>query len=246
MLLVWQAVLAASRPARTELSWELATPRAQHYVQSFCQFSVYAYWGWYWPPVYAYFPLLFGQLLFAYAFDMLLAWSRRERYALGFGPFPIVFSTNLFLWFKDEWFAWQFALIALGFLGKAFVRWERDGRRVHIFNPSAFTLAIFSLGLLVTGTTHLTWAQEINSTFALGPRIYTVLFLIGLVVMYFFAITPVTAARRGDALCRQRPLHRWRRACRISSTPRSPRRCFSACTCWSPIPRRHRARRWAG
>jgi hypothetical protein len=192
VLLAWQTLLALRR--RVEYSWEFSTPRAQHYVQSLCQFSVYLYWGWYWPPVYAFFPLLFGQLLFAYAFDMLLAWSRRERYALGFGPFPIVFSTNLFLWFKDDWFAWQFALIAVGFLGKAFVRWEREGRRVHIFNPSAFTLAIFSLALIVTGTTHVTWAQEINTTFSLGPHVYTVLFLIGLVVMYFFAITPVTAA----------------------------------------------------
>ena len=50
-----------------------------------------------------------AQLLFAYAFDMLLAWSRGEEYVLGFGPFPIVFSTNLFLWFKDDWFALQFA-----------------------------------------------------------------------------------------------------------------------------------------
>ena len=193
VLLAWQAVLAL-RAGRNEVSWELSTPRPQHYVQSLCQFCVYLYWGLYWPPVYDYFPLLFGQLLFAYAFDLLLAWSRRERYAMGFGPFPIVFSTNLFLWFKDEWFVWQFALIAVGFLGKAFVRWQRDGRSMHIFNPSAFTLAIFSLGLVVTGTTHLTWAQEINSTFALGPQIYTVLFLIGLVVMYFFAITPITAA----------------------------------------------------
>ena len=47
--------------------------------------------------------------------------------------------------------------------------------------------------LLATGTTHLTWGQEIATTFGLGPRIYTVLFLTGLVVMYFFAITPVTA-----------------------------------------------------
>jgi hypothetical protein len=137
---------------------------------------------------------LLGQLVFAYAFDMLLAWSRREDYLLGFGPFPIIFSTNLFLWFKDDWFSLQFLLVAVGFLGKAFVRWERDGRRVHIFNPSAFTLALFSLVLLATDTTSLTWGQEIATTFSLGPRIYTVLFVIGLVVMYFFAITPVTAA----------------------------------------------------
>jgi hypothetical protein len=185
-------MLSARRPASATL--RVATPRAQHYIQSLCQLSVYAYWGWYWPPVYDFAPLLLGQLLFAYAFDMLLSWSRGEDYVLGFGPFPIVFSTNLFLWFKDDWFALQFALIALGFVGKAFVRWERDGRRVHIFNPSAFTLAVFSLALLATNTTGLTWAQEIATTFSLGPRIYTVLFVIGLVVMYFFAITPVTAA----------------------------------------------------
>jgi hypothetical protein len=129
---------------------------------------------------------------------MLQSWSRRESYGLGFGPFPIIFSTNLFLWFVDDWFAFQFLLVAIGFAGKAFVRWERDGRRVHIFNPSAFTLAIFSVVLLATGTTHLTWGQEIDSTLSLGPYIYTLLFLVGLVVMYFFSITPVTA-RCADA-----------------------------------------------
>ena len=167
-------------------------PRPQHYIQTFCHSCVYLYWGYYWPPVYDFFPLLAGQLLFAYAFDILLAWSRGDDYQIGWGPFPIVFSTNLFLWFKDDWFYWQFVLIAVGFLGKAFVKWNRDGKRVHIFNPSAFTLAIFSIVLLATGTTDITWGQEIATTFSLGPRIYTVLFVIGLVVMYFFAITPVT------------------------------------------------------
>ena len=192
-LLTWQVALAWARQGRTA-GVRMGQLRAQHYVQSCCQLAVYVYWGWFWPPVYAFAPLLVAQLVFAYAFDVLLTWSRREQYQVGFGPWPIVLSTNLFLWFKDEWFVFQFALIALGFLGKTFVRWERDGRRVHIFNPSAFTLAVFSLLLLVTGTTELTWGPEINTTFSLGPRIYTVLFAIGLVVMYFFAITAVTAA----------------------------------------------------
>lgn len=193
-LLAWQGILFLRAYGKPAPQIELSKPRAQHYVQSLCQLSVYAYWGWFWPPVYPYAPLLLGQLVFAYAFDMLLAWSRRQPYALGFGPFPIVLSTNLFLWFRDDWFAFQFLLIAVGFLGKAFVRWHRSGKYVHIFNPSALTLALFSLALLMTGTTELTWAQEINTTFSLGPRIYLALFLIGLVVMYFFAITPVTAA----------------------------------------------------
>ena len=194
ILLAWQAVLALRTRATGVPGFVSTPPRPQHYIQMCCHLSVYAYWGYYWAPVYPFAPLLFAQVLFAYAFDMLLSWSRRQPFGIGFGPIPIVFSTNLFLWFKDDWFLFQFLLIAVGFLGKAFVRWERDGRMVHIFNPSAFSLALFSLALLATGTTSITWAQEINTTFSLGPRIYTVLFLIGLVVRYFFSTTYVTAA----------------------------------------------------
>jgi hypothetical protein len=194
LLLLWTLALAFrfSGKPKGRPRIVVVPPRPQHYIQTFCHSCVFLYWGYYWPPVYNFFPLLLGQLLFAYAFDILLAWSRGDDYQIGWGPFPIVFSTNLFLWFKDDWFYWQFVLIAVGFAGKAFVKWNRDGKRVHIFNPSAFTLAIFSIVLLATGTTDLTWGQEIATTFSLGPRIYTVLFAIGLVVMYFFAITPVT------------------------------------------------------
>merc|ERR1739843_62926 len=83
-------------------------------------------------------------------------------------------------------------MIALGFMGKEYIRWQRDGRSMHIFNPSAFALGLFSLVLILTNTTHLTWGQEIASTLTLAPNIYTFLFLIGLIVMYFFSITLVT------------------------------------------------------
>ena len=49
------AVGSAVRPSSGS-----ATPRPQHYVQSLCQLTVYAYWGWYWPPVYDFVPLLLG------------------------------------------------------------------------------------------------------------------------------------------------------------------------------------------
>ena len=80
------------------------------------------------------------------------------------------------------------------------------GRSVHIFNPSAFTLGLFSLVLIATGTTHLTWGQEIATTLSLAPHIYLVLFLVGLVVMYFFSITPVAACGGGDAVRGERAL----------------------------------------
>ena len=193
-LLAWQAALFLLRRGQTDRPGLDVVLRPQHYVQAAVQLSVFAYWGWYWRPVYDHAWLLVGQLLFAYAFDLLLAWSRRERYTLGCGPFPIIFSTNLFLWFRDDWFHLQFLMIAVGFLGKAFVRWERDGRRVHIFNPSAFSLGLFSVVLIATGTTPLTWGEDIATTLTLAPRIYLFLFLAGLVVMYRFAITLVAGS----------------------------------------------------
>ena len=71
-----------------------------------------------------------------------LNWARRDTYVLGFGPFPIIFSTNLFLWFKPDWFYLQFVLVALGFAAKELIRWSKDGRQTHIFNPSSFPLAV--------------------------------------------------------------------------------------------------------
>ena len=172
----------------------LTKPKPQHYIQAMVHLSVYTYWGWAWPPVQNYALLLVAQLFFAYAFDMLMAWSRRDTYLLGFGPFPIIFSTNLFLWFRDDWFYLQFIMIAVGFMGKEFVRWNRDGRMTHIFNPSAFTLGLFSLVLILTGSTDITWGAQIASTLSLAPGIYTYLFIGGLVVMYFFSITLIAAS----------------------------------------------------
>lgn len=191
VLVLWHLALLVRRRGRAGLLVP-AAPRRQHYIQGLCQLTVYAYWGWYWPPVYDFAPLLLAQLLFAYGFDLLLSWTRRGTYQFGFGPLPIILSTNLFLWFRDDWFYLQFVLIAMGVMGKEFVRWRRDGRLVHVFNPSAFSLGLFSLLLITTGTTHLTWAPQIASTLGLGPHIYLVLFLAGLVVMYCFSVTLVT------------------------------------------------------
>ena len=123
---------------------------------------------------------------------MLLGWSRRDSYTLGFGLFPVVFSINLFLWFKPEWFYLQFVMVALGLAAKEFIRWNKDGRRVHIFNPSSFPLAVFSLVLLATGTSAITWGKEIASTQFYPPHMYLILFLIGLPGQLFFGVTSMT------------------------------------------------------
>jgi hypothetical protein len=195
VLLVWAAALFLRlREASEGRSLVRAELRPQHSIQAAVQLSVFAYWGWFWEPVYNYALLLVAQLVFAYAFDMLLTWSRRESYRLGFGPFPIIFSINLFLWFRDDWFYLQFLMVAAGFLGKELIRWQREGKTTHIFNPSAFALGLFAAILIVTGTTGLTWGPEMAASLGGVPRIYLFLFLTGLIVMYFFSITLLTAA----------------------------------------------------
>jgi hypothetical protein len=191
-LCAWNAILFVwARRSGRRLTLDVV-PRKQHYLQACAQGSVLLYWGWYWPQVYAEAYLIVAQLIFAYAFDMLLCWSRRNTYSLGFAPLPIIFSINLFLWFKPDWFYFQFAMVALGLAAKELIRWNREGRSVHIFNPSSFPLAVFSVVLIATHASDLTWAKNIASTQFYPPRMYLMLFLISLPGQFFFGVTTMT------------------------------------------------------
>jgi hypothetical protein len=183
------ALWAVSRKRRLAIEVSL---RPQHYVQACAHTSIFLYWGWYWPPVYAMAPLIAAQLVFAYAFDMLLQWSRRDEYQLGFGPFPIIFSTNLFLWFRHDWFYLQFLMIAVGFAAKDLIRWRKEGRLTHVFNPSSFSLSVFSIVLILTGHTSWTWGPDIAITQFNPPQMYLFLFLIALPGQFFFGVTTMT------------------------------------------------------
>jgi len=174
-LLVWIIALlirTSSRPRHLLLEIVL---RKQHYLQAGAQGSVLLYWGWHWPLVYDSVHLIAAQLLFAYAFDMLLVWSRRDSYTLGFGQFPVIFSINLFLWFKPDWFYLQFLMIGVGFTAKELIRWNKEGRPGHIFNPSSFPLAVASVALILSGTTRTTWGEEIATTQFFPPPMYLML-----------------------------------------------------------------------
>ena len=186
-------LLAAAARRGRRLALDVVV-RKQHWVQACAQLSVYFYWGWYWREVYDSAHLIAAQLVFAYAFDMLLTWSRRDRYALGFGPLPIIFSINLFMWFKPDWFALQFAMVAVGFAAKELIRWDRDGRRAHVFNPSSFPLGLFALLLIATGSTEITWGPEIAVTQIFPPHIYLLIFLASLPAQLLFGVASMTLA----------------------------------------------------
>jgi TPR repeat protein len=187
LFLLHRKVIRTGRKLRYEI---LAKP--VHYVQLTMHTCIYIYWGWYWREVYHQIPLILAQLVFVYVLDMLVSWWREDQWTLGFGPFPIVLSTNLFLWFKPDWYFLQFLMLATGVLCKAYITWNRDGRRAHIFNPSAVALFIFSVGLILTHSTQLTWGEEIAVSFNRPPYIYLEIFLLGLVVQALFSVTLVT------------------------------------------------------
>jgi hypothetical protein len=191
-LAAWNGALIAMAVRKGRMLTLEVVLRKQHYLQACAQGSVLLYWGWHWRQVYDSGYLIAAQLLFAYAFDMLLCWSRRDTYTLGFGPFPVIFSINLFLWFKPDWFYLQFAMVAVGFAAKELVRWDKEGRRAHIFNPSSFPLAVFSLGLLATGMSGITWGRDIANTQFYPPHMYLMLFLVGLPGQLFFGVTTMT------------------------------------------------------
>ena len=194
VLLAWNgALLVSALRQRRRLTLEIVL-RKQHYVQACAHTAIFLYWGWYWRTVYDSAFLIVAQILFAYAFDLLLTWSRRDTATLGFGPFPIVFSTNLFLWFKQDWFYLQFVMIAVAFAAKQLIRWNRDGQTTHVFNPSAFTLTVFSVALILTGASDITWGQDIAITQFYPPHMYLFLFLVALPGQLLFGVTTMTMA----------------------------------------------------
>jgi len=191
-LLGWQLWLfLASKRKGIKFAWELVSVPS-HYVQATVQFAIFVYWGWYWRDVYAEAPLILSQVAFLYIFDALLTWSRGQTWRLGFGAWPIIFSTNLFMWFHDDWFVFQFLMVAMGVLGKQYIRWQRGGKLTHIFNPSALGLTIVSLALIFTRTSGITWGEEIALTQGRPPHLFTEIFLCGLVVQYLFSVTMLT------------------------------------------------------
>lgn len=193
-LVGWEVVLwNIAKRRKQALRIEFAVIKS-HYVQACAQICLMAYWGWFARDVYAELPLILGQLVFLYIFDALLSWTLGRTWRVGFGPLPIILSTNLLLWFKDDWFFLQFAMVVVGAMGKQFIMWDRDGRRRHIFNPSSFGQFVFALALIATASTDdLTFGTKIATTFEV-PHMVVLIFLVGLAVQYLFHVTLMTLA----------------------------------------------------
>jgi hypothetical protein len=118
--------------------------KLQHLIPAAIQVTLYTYWSLYVSTVSARFVDIAAQLLFAYAVDLGIAAIRGRRWRLTFGPLPIVFSTNLFVWFANP--VEQCAVIVFALVSKAWITRRTGG---HIFNPSAFGISVLAAATLL-------------------------------------------------------------------------------------------------
>ncbi len=166
--------------------------RRPHLVQSMVQLGVFLYWGTAWSSVWSQMPLITAQICFAYGCEALFSWRRFGHWRFGFGPFPVVLSTNLFLWFVDDYFVLQFIMIGLAYWSRDALCVERDGRRKHLFNPSAFALGVAAIAVVIFRAPEITHGENIAQTLGHPEYAYFWLFLMGFVVQGFFRVTLVT------------------------------------------------------
>ncbi|MFN3198775.1 MAG: hypothetical protein ACE366_10250 [Bradymonadia bacterium] len=189
---LWLAV-RTRRPAGPQLTVQKHI-RQPHWVQTLMHSSIFIYWGMYVDLVGHEAWLFIPQILFAYGLDMFFGWKNHGNWRLGFGPLPIIGSTNLFLWFKDDWFYLQFLMVALVFLSREYIKWNLADRKTHIFNPSAFGLTVLSVILIATQNSDISYGLEIATTLGQPPggSMFWWIFVTGLIVQTLFGTPLVT------------------------------------------------------
>ena len=168
-------------------------------IQQLAQVMIYVGLSIHWPKMFAQLPLTLAQVAFAFLIDLLWVWSRGgHRYRLSMSPTPIVLSINLFIWFRDEVFYYQWGLIVFAVLSRALFSWERQvddrgtRKRINRFNPSALAISLAGIMLIMTQTTHLTWGEELAVQHGAGPSAYWVIFSAGLLAQLLAPIGWVT------------------------------------------------------
>lgn len=176
---------------KTSLTFSFAL-RRPHLIQCFVQTGVFVYWGSAWSPVYEQAPIITAQICFAYGCEAFFSWRRFGHWRLGFGPFPVVLSTNLFLWFVDDFVGLQFLMIGLAYWSRDVLCVQRDGRRQHLFNPSAFALGVAAIAVVAFKVPEITYGESIARTLGNPEYPYLWIFLMGFIVQAFFKVTLVT------------------------------------------------------
>ncbi len=164
-------------------------------VHSLTLAAFFVYWAYASGPVRTVAAPIVAQVVFAYVFDMLLVWSRRESYTLGWGLLPVVGTINLFLWFHADGFVFQLGMVAVAVLAREFLRWERNGERVPVINPVALALVVASVAIIAMAKPGLTTGEDQAALLFVPQWIYPAIVALTLPWLYLrrLVVLPLTA-----------------------------------------------------
>ncbi len=176
------AVEGAIRPPTQRAELRI---QANHIIPSTIQVILITYWSFYWPEAWDV-PRIPLELLYAFGLDYLIHRVRRTTWPVGIGPVPIVLSSNLFIRFAPDRFDGILTIVTIALLSKHFLRLR--GR--HIFNPSAFGLAVF--GLYHHTATWRVDFVDVAHHLNLAPNMAELIFALGLIVALRVPIVAVT------------------------------------------------------
>lgn len=174
----WLLVLwVVARIRGRQLTYEVVI-KPIHVSQPTVHFIVLVYLSLYWVGLRSHWPWLMTQIGFCYLADAAFSYTRHGHWKIGFAPVPVVFSTNLFLFYEEPFYYMIFVVYLIAFFGKGFITWK--GR--HVFNPSALGMTVVTLGWWFSD--RFPYYHAIDHEFWLGPNIVEVLFLVSLYNQY--------------------------------------------------------------
>ncbi len=150
-----------------------------HLLPAILQSVIFAYWALYWHGFVELIPSVLLQIALAYAVDALVMLTLLGTWRIGFGPFPIVLSANLFNWFDPDGTA---LLIVAAMCSRALIRYR--GR--HLLNPSAFGLTV-ALALTLIFPNRFSHGGPFT-LFTLAPNLSELVILLALIPQVRFRI----------------------------------------------------------
>jgi hypothetical protein len=177
-------------------------------IQQLAQVSIYIGLSIHWPQMREQLPLTLAQVIFAYQLDIFWVWLRRSpQYRLSLSPTPIILSINLFIWFKDSVFYWQWLLVVFAIFSRSLFTYKEAKQNGllaenekeikltrNIFNPSALAISVAGILLILTRSTHLTWGESLAIQHGAGDYAYWTIFAAGFLAQFFVPIVWVTVA----------------------------------------------------
>ena len=132
-------------------------------IQLCMHLCIFIFWGTYSSAVANHFPLILHQIAYVYLFYFTSCMIFKKSFVLSLALIPMIFSINLFMWFYNDYFLFQYLLISLAILAKMFLTRNVNGKRSHIFNPSAIVLMVVTIAVLAMPNKDLVYGPQIGS-----------------------------------------------------------------------------------